>query len=966
MKRFFIFLVVLISSTLVFIPHSYAANFIVNDAASLIAAITAANSNGQPDVISFDADIALTVANDFTEGVNGLPSILADGGNSLTFEGNGFTLSRSGAAAFRIMHISPGATVFINDLTIENGLASAGGLGVMGGAIFTWGQLNIENSTFNGNRADGGNGFGGAITSVSTNLTVRNSSFTANSVSHTGGAIFVDEGTIAFTGNTFSNNAANFGGAFGSEGGNITFINNTFSGNTASGQGGAIYTGFSGVVLMQNNTITNNTAGTQGGGIYNIFAGIVTLHNTIVAGNNAVTGSQCFNDTTLGGTVINANSYNLLGSGGSAGGCPAGATDIVPAGAIGTILSPLANNNGPTLTHALVTGSPALDAASLPNCPSDDQRGFLRGFNAVGAVNNPQVGDCDIGAFEFSLDPAYDSNPAVGTILNLGSTVVGTETSTILEIIEAGSAALTVSLDSISGANAADFRIIGLPTAIGDGNPPQAVAIICTPSAAGLRTAQITFDTNDPNQTSVSYDLECTGTDSLVASASILDINQIVTEGNTTVTATVQLDVPTGFSATGDVTVEIVDAATGNAATGNATSGTDYAAIPPTTLTFAGPLTAGSFTQTVTVDILDDPNLEGAEALALMINQVTGAAAIGFPDTHTIIINDNDGGDFTQASFGTNSAIVNETAGTLSIDVQLFIPIGYNLTGDVTVTISDALSGNATSGIDYTAFAPVTLTFVDAPFVVGTTYTQTVTLAIPDDTLLEGAETVELAITGLTGPVEATSPAAFTAIINDDDIGTVLPPVPGQNTTNTVTVNGDDTDFILKTVDNPFATVRQTVVYTIRARNPKTIPLTQVVIYDVFDARLTDIRLISTTHGAGTFNGNTLTVSGFSLQPNEEAVILVSAKIAALRVGETIPNAAILESPNASVHVSNLALVGAQADDSSGGSSQVFVIPSELPSTGETPRWRNWILLAGGALLLLGAGVWFLGQRGAK
>jgi hypothetical protein len=124
--------------------------------------------------------------------------------------------------------------------------------------------------------------------------------------------------------------------------------------------------------------------------------------------------------------------------------------------------------------------------------------------------------------------------------------------------------------------------------------------------------------------------------------------------------------------------------------------------------------------------------------------------------------------------------------------------------------------------------------------------------------------------------------------------------------------------------------------------------------------------LISTTHGAGTFNGNTLTVSGFSLQPNEEAVIRVSAKIAALRVGETIPNAAILESPNASVHVSNLALVGAQADDSSGGSSQVFVIPSELPSTGETPLWRTWILWAGGALLLVGAGVWFLGQRGAK
>lgn len=78
----------------------------------------------------------------------------------------------------------------------------------------------------------------------------------------------------------------------------------------------------------------------------------------------------------------------------------------------------------------------------------------------------------------------------------------------------------------------------------------------------------------------------------------------------------------------------------------NATSGTDYTAFPAATLTFTGPLTAGSLTQTVTVNILDDSAVEGAEALALMINRVTGVAEIGFPDTHTIIINDNDANIF--------------------------------------------------------------------------------------------------------------------------------------------------------------------------------------------------------------------------------------------------------------------------------------------------------------------------------
>ncbi|MDX2077623.1 MAG: choice-of-anchor Q domain-containing protein [bacterium] len=967
MRRFLVLTLFFIVSSIGFIPKSHAANFLVNDATSLIAAINTANTNGQADIITLDANIVLTVATDFTEGVNGLPSILPDGGNSLTIEGNGFTLSRGGAATFRIMHIATSATVFINDLTIENGLANASSLGDIGGGIFSRGQLTIDNSIFSGNVAGGSFGLGGAIVIVETpaTLTVTNSTFTGNSaINNFGGAIQVTRGTASLTGNTFSNNTARNGGGLMAEGGTITLINNTFSGNTATLSGGGIYNSSNANLIIRNNTITNNTAGNDGGGVYNAFLGIITLHNTIIAGNTAPAGSQCFNDTTINPTVINGNSYNLFGTGGNAGGCPAGATDIVPAGAIGTILSPLANNNGPTLTHALVVGSPALDAANSANCTATDQRGFLRGFNAVGAVNNPQVGDCDMGAFEFSLDPAYGSNPAVGATINVGSTPVGTEISAILEIIETGGAGLTVSLNSITGANAGDFAIIGLPTAIGDGNPPQSVAIICTPSAAGLRTAQITFNTNDPLQPTVSYTLQCTGTDVILASASLLGINQVVAEGNTAVTVTVRLVVPAGYTDVGDVVVQITDATSGNA-----TSGADYTTFPPTNVTFTGPLGAGAtLTQNVTVNLLDDPTVEGAEALALQINSVTGSAERGFPDTHTIVINDNDATIFAQASFVGNSAVINENAGTLTIDVQVFIPPLYNLTGDITLTISDSLGGSATSGTDYTAFAPVILTFVDAPFVAGTTYTQSVTLTVLDDTLTEGVETVDFGITGISGGVELVSPAQFTAIINDDEISTVIVTVPGGTVTVTVPVpvgGGGDPEFVFKTVDNPFATVGQTVTYTIRARNPKDIPLTQVVIYDVFDARLSNVRLISTTHGAGSFKGNTLSVSGFTLQPNEEAVIVVSARVNVLTVGDIIPNSAILESPNASVHVSNLALVGGTPLGNDGGSAQVFVVPNQLPATGESPVWRNWGLV-GLVIVIFGMGMVVLWRKKVK
>jgi hypothetical protein len=54
-------------------------------------------------------------------------------------------------------------------------------------------------------------------------------------------------------------------------------------------------------------------------------------------------------------------------------------------------LGALAVNGGPTRTHALLAGSPAIDAAGGDPCPTDrDQRNTER----------PQGGACDVGAFE--------------------------------------------------------------------------------------------------------------------------------------------------------------------------------------------------------------------------------------------------------------------------------------------------------------------------------------------------------------------------------------------------------------------------------------------------------------------------------------------------------------------------------------------------------------------------------------
>lgn len=155
-----------------------------------------------------------------------------------------------------------------------------------------------------------------------------------------------------------------------------------------------------------------------------------------------------------------------------------------------------------------------------------------------------------------------------------------------------------------------------------------------------------------------------------------------------------------------------------------------------------------------------------------------------------------------------------------------------------------------------------------------------------------------------------------------------------------------DSDYLTKAVDRPLAQQGEVVTYTINAHNPKPLPLTQVVIYDVFDARLTEVRLVSTSKGSSRFAGNTLVVSGFTLQPGETMTIVVQARVAVpLAPGEVIPNAAILESPDASIHVSNAVTVGRLVQGNGGSGNKLIILPDSLPLTGEAPLWRTLLLI---------------------
>lgn len=178
--------------------------------------------------------------------------------------------------------------------------------------------------------------------------------------------------------------------------GTFTARNVTFSGNQASSDGGGLLN--DGTATLNNVTFTDNVADSNGdgsgdGGGIAISSGTATVSNTIVGVNRDQSTGANPNHDDCSGTVTSAG-YNLIQD----------TTGCTVAGvATGNItgknpqLFPLAENGGPTKTHALRKGSDAVDAgnpaapgSSPTACETTDQRGTKR----------PQGPRCDIGAFE--------------------------------------------------------------------------------------------------------------------------------------------------------------------------------------------------------------------------------------------------------------------------------------------------------------------------------------------------------------------------------------------------------------------------------------------------------------------------------------------------------------------------------------------------------------------------------------
>ena len=369
---------------------------------SLRGAITAANSsNGSADTIVFDLDSPATIT--LASSLGQLPPI-TDAPPGLTIDGGDAEITVSGGGNVRVFAVDNGKKLTLNNLTVSHGHADGDESPFDeygGGAFNDGGTLTISNSTFSDNHSFTA---GGGVANQQGTVIVTDSTFSGNSAGGGvgGGGINSSFGsTLTVSNSTFSGNSAVFGGGIkNTNGSTLTVSNSTFSGNSADLGGGGIDN--AGTATVSNSTFSGNSSDLSGGGIANF--GAATLKNTIVA-NSKIPGLEGTNTQSNCVGTITDGGYNLSSDktcGFSAANNSQSGTFDPNTGEgviLDPMLGPLADNGGPTKTHALLVGSPAIDKGKAFGTATD-QRGKHRPFDDPSIAPATGGDNSDIGAFE--------------------------------------------------------------------------------------------------------------------------------------------------------------------------------------------------------------------------------------------------------------------------------------------------------------------------------------------------------------------------------------------------------------------------------------------------------------------------------------------------------------------------------------------------------------------------------------
>ncbi len=294
-------------------------------------------------------------------------------------------LTVSGGGIDRVIIVEAAGVVTVSNLTLADGFGWQLAGGVLNNGTLTLDHVTVTNNTMATDAGDFWQGGGGIYSGDGATLNLLDSTVSNNTAGWSGGGVYSFFNTTTnIVRSTISGNVSSDVGGGVRSLGDVEIVNSTISGNEATGwYGGALFA-TDGVVNVSSSTIANNVS--PSGAPADLFVGTfgdgsatLTLTNSIVSSAQ----DNCFFAPWGAGTVtLTADHNNVL----TDATCFAGASDQVVADAG---VAPLADNGGPTWTHALLAGSAAIDAADTAVCPATDQRGVSR--DAA----------CDVGAFEF-------------------------------------------------------------------------------------------------------------------------------------------------------------------------------------------------------------------------------------------------------------------------------------------------------------------------------------------------------------------------------------------------------------------------------------------------------------------------------------------------------------------------------------------------------------------------------------
>lgn len=437
--------------------------------------------------------------------------------NDCIISGNAVFKPSSSSIGILGAGIDNAGTLTLSNTTVSSNNAS--GSYAPGGGIYNDNTLTLTNSTITGNTSSNG---GGIYNGSGRSLMLTNSTISGN-VASNGAGIYNNGTLIAMSTTIDSNVAAGFGGAVmnGTPPSSIVTLTNTILSNNTAIKGAGIYTGSGSPMALINSTVRDNTASSAGGGIYNTFGAKLTLTGSTLSGNHVSAGdgggiytnqaqitmsnstvsgngasgsggaiySDSFGTITFSASTIVSNNSGIFNNGFSSislansllanattnctgtfssndynlssdGSCTA-FTQLHDLQSVNPYVGLLANNGGPTQTHALMSGSPAIDripgAGGCSVNISTDQRGISR--------PQPSGSMCDVGAYEYQ--PVA---PTIGTPTpNSGKTPGGTN------VTISGTNFQTGSIVRFDSAQATVIAVAPDGTSITVTTPPHAV-----------------------------------------------------------------------------------------------------------------------------------------------------------------------------------------------------------------------------------------------------------------------------------------------------------------------------------------------------------------------------------------------------------------------------------------------------------------------------------------------------------